>query len=292
VSAAIARWVVWLWLLGVTAARADLPPGSGVFEVEGAFAGAAVVMRVFTHVPAGGTGGKPVLFVMHGLQRDADRYRDEWRALSERYGFVLLVPEFTNAAFPRRESYNFGGIVDRESKPRPRSDWSFRFVRLVFDAYRARSGSTAATFDLFGHSAGAQFAHRYALFGADPALGRIVVANAGSYTMPSVERSFPWGLGGTGLERADIVRFLGLQATLLLGDADTDPEHKSLPRDAEARAQGPHRLARGEAFHAALAAAARDVGAPFTWRKHLVPGVGHDNAGMAEAAARLLYGTP
>ena len=76
-----------------------------------------------------------------------------------------------------------------------------------------------------------------------------------------------------------------------LGDKDIDPNHASLPRDPEAMAQGPHRFARGTAFFDALDAAAKRRPFRFAWRKVIVPGVAHDNAGMAVAAAEVLYGS-
>ena len=53
-----------------------------------------------------------VVVVMHGLRRDADRYRDEWRDLAEQQGFLLLVPEFSAAKFPGTRWYNFGNVVE------------------------------------------------------------------------------------------------------------------------------------------------------------------------------------
>ena len=74
------------------------------------------------------------------------------------------------------------------------------------------TGSRAAAYVLFGHSAGAQFAHRLvALLGAAAArrrrrgasppphrVGRCVCANAGWYSMPTLPpaHAFPYGLGG------------------------------------------------------------------------------------------------
>jgi hypothetical protein len=249
-------------------------------------------MRVFANVPLSGVMGKPVLFVMHGVQRDADRYRDEWRMLSDRYGVVVLVPEFSEANFPKRENYNFGGMVARDGTMKPRGLWHWQVIEQIFKEFRSRSGSDASGFDLFGHSAGAQFAHRYALFEASPLAQRIISANAGSYSMPVMGKQFPWGIGGVGLGNTDLKDFLVRDGILMLGDADTDPKHKSLPRDPEAQGQGPHRLARGEAFYAALEAAAAAQCVKLGWTKVLVPGVAHDNAGMGAAAAKLLYDKP
>ena len=57
---------------------------------------------------------------------------------------------------------------------------------------------------------------------------------------------------------------------------------------AEANRQGPHRLARGQSFHAEGQALAGRVATPLGWRVEFVPGVGHKNGLMAQAAAKLI----
>lgn len=268
-----------------------MPSGPSVYPVDAVIGARKFAMRVFVNIPARGNAERPVLFVMHGVNRDADRYRDEWKALSEQHGIAIVVPEFDNNNFPKREAYNFGGGVDREGKVRPQREWIFPVIDQIFADFVARSGSKAANFDLYGHSAGAQFSHRFALLGGSPRVRRVVIANAGSYSMPVFDKPFPWGLGDVGLGEGHLSRVLSLEGIVMLGDKDIDPNHASLPRDPEAMAQGPHRFARGTAFFDALDAAAKRRPFRFAWRKVIVPGVAHDNAGMAVAAAEVLYGS-
>ena len=268
-----------------------LPSGPSDYPVDAAIGERRFAMRVFVNVPTQGSADRPVLFVMHGVNRDADRYRDEWKALSEQHAVVIVVPQFDSTNFPKREVYNFGGVVDREVKVRPQREWIFPVIYQIFADFVSRSGSKAADFDLYGHSAGAQFSHRFALLGGSPRVRRVVIANAGSYSMPVFDKPFPWGLGGIGLGEGHLSRVLSLEGIVMLGDKDTDPNHSALPRDPEAMAQGLHRFARGTAFFDALDAAAKRRPFRFAWRKVIVPGVAHDNAGMAIAAAQVLYGS-
>lgn len=247
-------------------------------------------MRVFLNVPPAGTRDRPILFVMHGVNRDADRYRDDWKWLSDKYEIVIVVPEFSAANFPGRDNYNFGGVLDRDGRARPRRDWNFQLIDQVFADFLKRSGSVQRSYDLYGHSAGAQFAHRFALLGGSPRVRRVVMANAGSYSMPLFDKPFPWGLGGIGLSEAHLTRVISLEGIVMLGDQDTDPNHPALPRDPEAMEQGATRFERGTRFFETLDAAARKRPFRFAWHKVVVPDVGHDNAGMAIAAAELLYG--
>ena len=175
-----------------------------------------------------------------------------------------------------------------------------------------------------GHSAGGQVLHRYAVVGRGDAAGkgagidvRFIVANPSSYLYFTGERPVDGGAGFAPFERArcpgfDDYRF-GLngapayvterpldaivrdykarRVVYLLGTADNDPNHSALDRGCAAMAQGPHRLARGEAYHRYVVRFL-GPGAEQTHRKVLVEGVGHDNAGMwrAPAGQAALFG--
>ncbi|BDG72193.1 alpha/beta hydrolase [Roseomonas fluvialis] len=273
------------------AARAQpIAPGSGRIEVPEPAGATAAPMPVWFHRPAGWTAAGKVGVVMHGLQRDADRYRDEWRPLSDRDGFLLLVPEFGREKFPGTRWYNFGNLQDEAGRAMPPEAWSFHaFDRVVAAAMQA-AGATRPGYVLYGHSAGAQFVHRFLLLTGAPRAEAVVIANSGSYTLPRFDRPFVEGLGGTAADPAVLRAVFARPVILQLGEADTDPNHASLPRQPWAVAQGSHRFARGWHFFDTSRRAAAEAGAPFAWRVVTVPGVGHSNAGMAEAAAPLLFG--
>jgi poly(3-hydroxybutyrate) depolymerase len=227
----------------------------------------------------------PLLFVMHGVGRDADRYIGEWVDIARAEGLVLVVPEFTREGFPGADGYNNGGMTDAQGKPRPRAIWAYSAIEPIFDAVRAREKLTTPRYILYGHSAGAQFAHRFVLTGNPRRMQQAIVANAGSYAFPTDSIEWPFGMGGLppGSWNADAA--FRQPMTLLLGTADNDPAHRSLPAQPGAKAQGPHRLARGQAF---FAEAVRQGGPALAWRCALAPGVGHDNGRMAPFALTLI----
>lgn len=276
--------------LAVPAVARAVPADSGRLEVPDPGGVTADPLPIWFHRPVGWQGDGRVLVVAHGVQRDADRYRDEWRGLSERHGFLLLVPEFSAAKFPGVRWYNFGNLQDAEGRATPPAAWSFHaFDRAVAAAMRA-TGARRDGFLLYGHSAGAQFVHRYMLLTGAPRAEAVAVANAGSYTLPRFDRPFPEGLDGTAADPAVLRAVLTRPVVLQLGEADTDPGHSSLPRQPWAMAQGSHRFARGWHFFDAARRAAAEQGVPFAWRVITVPGVGHSNGGMAEHAAAALFG--
>jgi pimeloyl-ACP methyl ester carboxylesterase len=201
---------------------------------------------------------------------------------------VLVVPEFSDKDFPGAACYNLGFVLDDQGRGQPRERWSFSVIETLFDAVRAMTGTRVETYDLYGHSAGAQFVHRYLMFVPEARVGQAIAANAGWYTMPDTGVEFPYGLGASGVSESDLRRALGRRLTVLLGTDDTEPQHPNLRRGPEAMAQGEHRLDRGKAFLKAAEATAADMKIPLGWRLRLVDGVGHDNGAMAGPAAALL----
>lgn len=272
---------------GGDAGLAAVPAGRGRFTFDG-WSGPPIL--VWYQRPQVVTPQTPVLFVMHGVKRDAERYRDEWSAMADRGGFILVVPEFNDRQFPGAAGYNLGFVQDGAGRPRPRDKWSFSAIEPLFDAIRRMTGTTVDRYGLYGHSAGAQFVHRYVMFMPEARVGQAIVANAGWYTMPQKDVGFPYGLKGSGVSDDGLREALQRRMTILLGTRDTDEQHPNLRRTPEAMAQGANRVARGERFFDAAAAAARDLKVPFAWKLQQVEGVTHDNGGMATAAASLFVG--
>lgn len=237
-------------------------------------------LRVFYAEPAGeDLHDAPVVIVMHGVNRNADDYRDNWIGLAEHYGLRVYAPEFTRRAFPGAAAYNLGRIGQEGVS-------SYAAIEPLFAAITQRGAADG--YILFGHSAGAQFVHRALLFEDMPHLLKAYSANAGWYTLPDQGSDWPYGLAGVPVSEDQIAAWLGRPMTLLLGDADTDPDDPNLRRTPEALAQGPHRFARGLFFFQSARAEAERLNAPLGWRVVTVEGVAHDNAGMAQAAAYLI----
>lgn len=222
----------------------------------------------------------PVVIVMHGVNRNADDYAENWRGLVREYGFRVYAPEFSDDDFPGAEMYNLGGIGTD-------GPYAYSAIEPLFGAIMERGGD-AEGYYLFSHSAGAQFVHRAVLFEDLPHLITAFSANAGWYTLPDAATPWPYGLDGVDVADDDVRRWLGRPLVVLLGDQDTDPRDRNLRRTAEALAQGEHRYARGAFFMRTARDRAIELGVPFGWTAYNVPGVAHDNAGMAQAAALLI----
>ncbi len=247
-------------------------------------------IRLFVTRPVHLAADRPVVFVMHGMQRNADAYRDQWHLLANEHDFLLVVPEFSERKFPGAESYNLGGVFNETGGPVRKSLWSYSAIEPIFDEVRRRFSLATDRYSLYGHSAGSQFVHRFIFHVPGARVNRIVSANAGWYMMPDFETDYPYGLNNSAVTPAMLDAALALPVTILLGEDDNDPEHESLRRTPEALVQGRHRLARGQAFFEAARLRAEQAAVPFNWQVVTVPGADHDNRLMAPAAIPYLLG--
>jgi poly(3-hydroxybutyrate) depolymerase len=270
--------------------KITIAPGAGHFLFQDPKTATGKTLPVWTYRPKGFTPDTPILFVMHGVNRNADDYRDNWIALAEANNLLIVAPEFSKDNFPKSWAYNLGNVMSRADgrlHPTPRKDWSFPIIDRIFAAVRAATGSHRTTFSIFGHSAGAQFVHRYLTFTGGPKVDLAIAANAGWYTLPTGTETFPYGLGQTAVTDAQVKTAFGKKLIILLGEADTKQD-RNLRQTVEAMHQGPTRLARGKNYFETSRKAAEKMGVPFNWRMVFVPGIGHSNAGMAEPAAALV----
>ena len=266
-----------------------LPAGSGIAAFEGL---PGTVMRVHYHRPDNYRPDAPILMVLHGVKRNADWYRDVWRDLSDRHGFLVLAPEFDRDRFPGGRSYNRGNMRAKGRAPVPQQEWSFNAVEALFNTARAWTGSTRQGYLMFGHSAGAQFVHCMITFMPELRLEGEVAANAGWYTMPDRQQAYPYGLDGVRITVAQLRVAFGRNLTVMLGDADTDSNHRHLHNTPAAKRQGPHRYARGLSYFDRAQAAAAVIGVPFAWRLEIIPDAGHSTKAIRADAAEILLHRP
>jgi len=247
-------------------------------------------VKVFTYRPEGDVQTMPILFVMHGVRRNADDYRDNWIDIADKYQLLVVTPEFSKEHFQGSRSYNLGGMFDEDGNPVDERLWSYSLIEPIFDEVLEMTGSEQTQYDIFGHSAGAQFTHRFFLFKGGLRANYVISANAGWYTMPDFDIEFPYGLKKTSIDEETLNNRLESWLLIQLGEEDNDPKHKYLRTTAEAMEQGSHRFERGHTFYEAAHKFANIRGVDFNWSIRTVPEVGHENARMAIDIAEHLYG--
>src|SRR5438270_5366217 len=94
----------------------------------------------YTFVPEKLTAPAPLLLLLHGSGRDGMSQIDEWKALAEKEGIILIAPDSANS---REWSMNTDGP---------------EFLHDIVEAVRAKHSIDGARLYIFGHSAGAVFA--------------------------------------------------------------------------------------------------------------------------------------
>lgn len=270
----------------------EMPVGDGAFDVAGIRRGP---VTVDTYRPASATSNSPIWVVLPGARRPEHRnlaydYYDTWRPLAERYGAILLVPEFPAEKWPGPWTYNMGNVRSKRLQPKPWKQTAFYVVEKAFRLAAASLGSSRRTFSMFGHGAGAQFIQRYVLHSGCRMIDRAVAANAGWYMVPDGEFQFPFGLRRAPISAPRLRRAFNCDLVLLLGTADDN--YARMRNDPGALAQGKTRYERGHFYFDRSRRIAGRLGARFNWRLKEVPGVGHESGRMAPAGAASLAGRP
>jgi hypothetical protein len=230
------------------------------------------------------------VIVIAGRKRNAEEYRDFWIADADRRGLLIIAPEFSEAQYAHPYTYNYGAMCGVDGRLAPRDQWVFPVIEGIFHDVRRHAQSNRDRYFLFGHSAGAQLVHRLVMFGGALSYEKAVAGNAGSYTLPTPEEDFPFGLGGIEASDEELRAMFSRPLVVHLGDRDIDPADPHLPTEPGAMRQGLHRYARGQFFLEVARREARRLGVPLAWRQEVAPGVAHSGQMMAPFAARIFFG--
>ncbi len=278
-----------LFLLCDTPCLAEqLNLGSGEFSFVDPEGNPDRPIRVFYYCPRRINRDSSVVFVIHGKNRNADGYRDTWIKYAEQKNFLVLCPQFSREHYPNSRHFNLGYMFSSKGELRDKKKWSFYAIERIFDQVVNDNRLKAKQYSIYGHSGGGQFVHRMVLFLPEARFNLAIAANPGWYTMPQLDIAHPYGLKNTEANSDQLKEAFGQRFGLLLGEADTDPNHESLRKTPEAMQQGPHRLARGQEYFRQSRELAKELRTKFQWQIATVPGAGHSNSKMSSAAARFI----
>lgn len=249
---------------------------------------------VYYYVPSTATPNSEILIALHGNGRNAEEMRTALVAKANLLNFIVVAPEFSQTDFPGGDAYGLGAVFEDGDNPEPselnpEEAWTFSVLEPLFQDFLDRSENQNSTYDLFGHSAGGQFVHRFLLFKDDVSVSRLVSSASGWYTVPDSEIGFPYGLANSPAATEDPQRYFSAPLTILIGENDTDPNSFNLRHNEEADAQGLNRLERAGYFYDTSQEIAAQSGFDFNWTINTLSNTGHDYAATARAAADLLY---
>ena len=261
------------------------PPWGYVFtEWEGA------PIDVITYIPPNANAETPILMVIPGASRDAQRFHASWLDLAKKNHFSVLTIGAKKSFFPDEYSYNAGGVITENGDLVDESKWLFNVIDPLFNDFKKRYGFLSKRFYLFGHSAGGGFVHRYLLFNKEAPVVKAVAANPAFVTLPDTNTLYPFGLKGVPNSDKDIKSWLNKNMAILLGEDDLGPRTKPLSNGQMARAQGPNCLERGKLLYSTAKTKAEELDLDFNWELITVPDVGHDNFKLAPFASIYLFG--
>ncbi|HSQ74757.1 MAG TPA: T9SS type A sorting domain-containing protein [Bacteroidota bacterium] len=247
-------------------------------------------VRAFLVVPPQVSNSSRIVAVMHGVDRNAQTYIVPWIGFAPLRNRIVIAPEFTSALWPSSRSYNLGNMFtksDTTGSAVPEPQWSFSILQEIVESIRAGFLLDDSLYDIWGHSAGAQFVHRMVLAKPMARIRVAVAANAGSYTFTDTTIAWPFGVRYSllGMRTAELQAFTQRPLVVMRGTADTIRD-ANLDTSPEADAQGLTRYARAGNF----LARAKVLNPNTVWGFFDVPGVGHDQAAMSSSAQELLGG--
>lgn len=219
--------------------------------------------------------GAPLVVSVHGIARNAAAHVYRLIANAEHFGLSVVAPLFEKQSYGQYQQ-----LEDQHSGAR--SD------QALINIIEAASEHIVAAYDkilLFGHSGGAQFAHRFA-FVHPQRVASAVLVGAGWYTLPDPSQRYPYGLAAPvkGRLEFDATAWIRIPLHVMVGECDVERDGTVRQSALLDRQQGETRLERARRWVEA-ARKYRDLyegAAPVTF--DVLPGVGHSFVECVENA--------
>jgi len=226
-----------------------------------------------------------ILFVIHGNNRNAEDYISAWIPFIENKNIIVVAPKFDKKNFRYfflLESATSSGEINKNS-----DEYINKSISLFFNFFKSKYSLDTNKYKMFGHSAGAQFTHRYMLLSDDRRISNAVIANAGWYTFLNGE-NFPYGIKNTPIDISNdhIKWFMSNKASLLIGNNDTKLNNVNSSKGA--MRQGITRVDRANTYFKSLVNISDNNNIPFRWSFKVIDGVSHDYTKMTTEAAKIL----
>jgi len=195
--------------------------------------------------------------------------RAEWLCLAEIAGLIVVAPVF--------DVSHFSGYYMLAGSP----VGADQFVLEIIDSYSRRVPSTDGRCYLFGHSAGAQFAHRFLVTHPDR-VAAAVICSAGNYAYPDDDIAWPYGRNYSPYPEG-FLQAASLPVAVFVGSLDTDES------DLGGRFQhGRNRVQRSQTWVESMQRLAITNGQPSRVSLVIVPGADHSYDRLSPLCAEWL----
>ncbi|RRO20288.1 hypothetical protein [Flavobacteriaceae bacterium 14752] len=267
--------------------------GTGFYSFNYEASNSNIAMDIHYHIPDADLSTMPILFVFHGGGRNAVEYRNSWIEEANNREFIVIAPKFSSTDFPRGDGYNLGNVFEDGDNPststlNEEQDWAFSIIEPLFDDVKSQLGNTSSTYNIFGFSAGSQFAHRFVMFKPNARVNKIVASAAGWYTVPDANVEFPYGIDNSPIENIAPSSYFTKNMTIQIGTLDNDPNASALRRNAIVDQQGNNRFDRAFYMFNTSKIIAESLGETFNWQIIETLGNNHNNREAVEQAAQIL----
>lgn len=250
--------------------------------------------RVYYHIPENVTSSSPILMVFHGVNRNAQDYRDAFINTANIKNVIVIAPEFSEQNFPNGDGYALGNVYVDGDNPSSttlnlESQWSLSIVEPLFDYVKIQLQNTNNTYSIFGHSAGAQFTHRFLMFKPNNRARKSVISAAGWYTFPNITIPFPYGLKNSILDNSLTNSFYSKEIFIQVGALDNNPNDSNLRHNIYADVQGLHRLERAINYFYFCKQQAESNSFAFNWTQQIHENADHNYILASQNASNLLF---
>ncbi len=242
-------------------------------------------VRTYMYVPKTLGAKTRIILVMHGLSRNPDVYILSWERWAEKNDYIVIAPHFDDKNWKGSRMYNLGNILTSKQLLKRRAKWSFQVVADIQKEVKKGFGLEKDYFDIFGHSAGGQFVHRFMFLMVEAPVRVALTANSGWYTLPDLNVKYPYGYKHKkfSFTKEDLLNYTKRNVFILRGTEDTR-RTSNLRQTEEADAQGENRYKRAEFMYKKIV----ELNPNTTWRLIDAPRIGHSQKGMAAAAQVVL----
>ena len=226
-----------------------------------------------------------VIFVIHGNSRNAEDYLGAWIPYVLNKNVIVAAPQFTKTDFRYfflLEMSESSGKINHN-----KNDYINNSISLFFNYMKSKFSLSTQTYSMFGHSAGAQFTHRFMLLSKDKRISNAVIANAGWYTFITNDE-FPYGIKNSpiNISNEQIKWFMSSKVNLLIGSEDIGS--KSVNSSKGAKLQGITRVDRANSYFNSLITSAEDRNYALRWNYKVLDNVDHDFKKVTPYAANIL----
>jgi pimeloyl-ACP methyl ester carboxylesterase len=268
--------------------------GTGVLSLKNYQTFSRKNIKIYYHIPKQATNLSPILIAIHGAERDGNYTRNTFQTQANSLGFIVIAPEFSNEDFPGGDGFNLGNVFVDGDNPSPSSlnpeeEWLFSGIDPIFEFMKEAIGSEVEHFDLFGHSAGGQFVHRFIQFKPKSKVNRTISAASGWYTVPDNAIVFPYGFDKSPAADYDLSALFLKKLYIIVGDKDNNPDDAGLRHNDLADAQGDDRLERAQYFYSRCREIAATNSIAYNWSFQSIPNAGHDLSATSTIAVNILY---